>query len=55
MGYGLCVDIECRPAARVQQQFLSSLDVDAEHSQIRRQRMTEAVAADLFADDGRPN
>jgi hypothetical protein len=30
------------------QQFLSYFDVDAESSQIRRQRMTEAMPSDLF-------
>jgi hypothetical protein len=32
-------------------QFLSDLDVHTERSQIRRQRMTEAVPADLFSND----
>lgn len=33
------------------QQFLSYFDVDAQRSQIRRERMTETVPADLFARD----
>lgn len=48
------VSVERRPTARVSQQFLSYFDVDAQCSQIRRQRMTEAVPTDLLADDACP-
>lgn len=45
------VNVERRPTACVSQQFLSYFDVDAQCSQIRRPRLTEAVPTDLLADD----
>ena len=38
-GYGTGIDIERRPATRMPQQFLRHFYVDAQCSQIRRQRM----------------
>jgi hypothetical protein len=35
-------------------QFLSDFDVDTKRSQVRRERMTEAVPADLFSNDSDP-
>jgi hypothetical protein len=35
-------------------QFLSDLNVDTKRSQVRRERMTEAVPADLFSGDSDP-
>lgn len=40
--------------ARMPQQFLSNLDIDTERSQIRCQRMTKAVPANLFSNDSDP-
>jgi hypothetical protein len=55
LGDGTRVNVERRPATRMTQQFLSHLDVDAQRPQIRRERMTEAVPADLSACNASPH
>ena len=45
------VNIERRAAAGMAHQLLSYFDINAERPHIRRQRMTEAMPADLFSSD----
>jgi hypothetical protein len=55
LGHGTSADVERRPATRVPQQFLGHLDAHAKRSQICRERVAEAMPADLLVHDARPD
>jgi hypothetical protein len=48
------VNIKRRAATGMPHQFLSDFNVDTKRSQVRRERMTEAVPADLSSNDSDP-
>ncbi len=48
------VNVEGRATAKMPDQLLSDLNVDTKRSQVRRERVTKAVPADLFPDDSDP-
>ena len=54
LGDGTRVNVERRPAVGMAQQFLRHLDVHSHRPQVRRQRVTEVVPADLLAHDACP-
>jgi hypothetical protein len=54
LGDGARVNIQRRPAVRVPQKFLRHFDIHTHRPQVRRQRVTEVVPADLLAHDACP-